>query len=575
MPDELCELADAWLSGTLAERGRDRLEALLRDSAPRQRSFIAYVDLHAQLHWELRGGLKDSRDVDSTSFQQQAVEAEEEVLRDLHEMIRRDRLRSLPPTQKAGRWWAAAAVLLVGLGLAAWTYFGRTGTLGDGELAVLLRGSAMGWADTETAPKIGDPLGAGTLQLDAGFAEIKFRDGALVVLEAPARFEVLAPDRGYLHFGRLVALADAASVGFTLRTGSAEVVDLGTEFGVEVDLDGSTVVQVFDGEVLASIAADGGGLASNDRRRLTAGQALEIAGPERPEPRDVEFSEQRFVRRLPWPDERGAEPNRPFNEPRFQQVHVVPAPAGLAVDGDLSDWDLSGALISRCGRPFGENYYLEAAMMYDEARLYLGAHVGDPSPMHNAVSPRIDPAMAWQGGGLQVRLSVDRKLRWPLQAASRDGARLEGRELTPADANDKLVHLTLWYYEPQRLPCLLLEHGMDFRPSRVNPPGYEGAYRRDADGRGYTVEYAAPWQLLGAGDDPPRAGDRLAANWLAHWSDQTGRLWRGHLLDVVNPADMKKSGGRQWTFMRAATWGKAIYHRRGKLRPETVTSDGP
>src|SRR5262249_19057464 len=131
--------------------------------------------------------------------------------------------------------------------------------------------------------------------------------------------------------------------------------------------------------------------------------------------------------------------------------------------------------------------------------------------------------------------------------------------------SEHLVHLTMWYCKPKEQACLFLEYGMDIHGGRVNPPGYRGAFRKDADGRGYTLEYAIPWNLMSAGDDPPQAGDVLGACWEVHWSDEEGRLWRGKLIDVLNPAE------RGVTYFRAATWGKAIYHRTGHLPKGAVT----
>jgi len=94
---------------------------------------------------------------------------------------------------------------------------------------------------------------------------------------------------------------------------------------------------------------------------------------------------------------------------------------------------------------------------------------------------------------------------------------------------------------------------MDKHRVQVNPPGYQGAFREDVDGRGYTLEYTIPSQLLNTADDPPRAGDELAAMWLVHWSDPAGRNWQGQLIAVMKPNEPG------WNFLRAATWGKAIY----------------
>ena len=122
--------------------------------------------------------------------------------------------------------------------------------------------------------------------------------------------------------------------------------------------------------------------------------------------------------------------------------------------------------------------------------------------------------------------------------------------------------MVLWFYAPEKLPCLHLRYGMEFEGARVNPPGYRGAFREERGG--YAAEYAIPWALLNAEADPPRGGDVLAASWLAHWSGEDGLTWKGQLIDVVNPDE------KGWNFDNAATWGRAIYHPRGGLPEGSV-----
>jgi hypothetical protein len=199
--------------------------------------------------------------------------------------------------------------------------------------------------------------------------------------------------------------------------------------------------------------------------------------------------------------------------------------------------------------------------MYDAKNLYIGAHVGDPAPMCSVIDPNSDPTVGWKGGAVQVRLCTDRVLTWPIDAAAAMARRQPPR---PQDRSDNLVHLTMWYYEPGRQPCLHIAHGMDFHGDVVNPRQARGAFRKDPSGRGYTLEYAIPWELLGCGDNPPRGGDELAGCWNIIWSDDYGRLWKGLLVDGLNPNE------KGFTYQRAQTWGRAIYHKTGNLAPGTV-----
>ena len=126
---------------------------------------------------------------------------------------------------------------------------------------------------------------------------------------------------------------------------------------------------------------------------------------------------------------------------------------------------------------------------------------------------------------------------WPLNAAGapeadRLGVPEAGRR--PQDTSDTIVHMTLWYHQPTTAPQLHLSYGMDFHGEQAHPSGWQGAFRMDPNGQGYTLEYALPWSLLQAGNRPPRDGDVLAANWTVHWSDGDGRQSRGHLVEITN-----------------------------------------
>jgi hypothetical protein len=80
--------------------------------------------------------------------------------------------------------------------------------------------------------------------------EIEFTSGAMVTLEAPAALTAETPMSMTLLRGRMTASVPPPAHGFTVRTPTGDVVDLGTEFGVFVGEKGETETHVFDGEVL-------------------------------------------------------------------------------------------------------------------------------------------------------------------------------------------------------------------------------------------------------------------------------------------------------------------------------------
>ena len=52
---ELSRLVESMCDGTIVSRERDRLELLLENDRDAQLFYVAYLDLHAQVQWMMRG----------------------------------------------------------------------------------------------------------------------------------------------------------------------------------------------------------------------------------------------------------------------------------------------------------------------------------------------------------------------------------------------------------------------------------------------------------------------------------------------------------------------------------------
>lgn len=125
----------------------------------------------------------------------------------------------------------------------------------------------------------GEDLYAGQkYELIDGFAEVTTARGAVAIFEAPARFELLGnPNAIRLHNGKLVGLCEtASSKGFLVLTDSADVVDLGTEFGVEAIVGVGTFTQVMDGEVSLTPSFEGIDSGHRSSTPLFGGQAASV-----------------------------------------------------------------------------------------------------------------------------------------------------------------------------------------------------------------------------------------------------------------------------------------------------------
>jgi hypothetical protein len=116
------------------------------------------------------------------------------------------------------------------------------------------------WVDSASAPKSGDRLRAGqSLQLAGGVVCLEFDVGAKLIVQGPARLTIVSGKQIRLDRGKLAAeIKSKKAHGFTVFTPQGTLVDLGTEFGVEIAPEGSSLVHVFRGKVeFALPTADG------------------------------------------------------------------------------------------------------------------------------------------------------------------------------------------------------------------------------------------------------------------------------------------------------------------------------
>lgn len=126
------------------------------------------------------------------------------------------------------------------------------------------------WTDRATETTLGANVAMGRrYSLAAGLLEITYDSGAKVILQGPVTYEVESAAGGFLSVGKVTARVDKKEERrtkneelpasrssfliphscFAVRTPTAIVTDLGTEFGVEVDKEGGTTSHVFRGSV--------------------------------------------------------------------------------------------------------------------------------------------------------------------------------------------------------------------------------------------------------------------------------------------------------------------------------------
>lgn len=138
--------------------------------------------------------------------------------------------------------------------------------------ATLRRAVDLKWSDGAVRRLEGDVLPNGPLAFEEGVVEIDFFCGATLIVEGPAQLDVESDWSIRVAKGRLRANVPPAARGFVVKAAGSEIIDLGTEFVLEVGAENARV-EVIDGEV----ALRGG---EYDGRHLLTGQSQSLKGTE-------------------------------------------------------------------------------------------------------------------------------------------------------------------------------------------------------------------------------------------------------------------------------------------------------
>lgn len=298
-PQQLQQSIDALLDGQISEADFLKLEAELTVNAQARRLYLQRIELD-----QLLADNYQSDSIDDEGDQTEVVS--DNSSRVVHQ---RWRSRTLLLTVLA-----AAACLLFAAGL-AWQIFGNgtsnlaagPGTAADQEqsaigFAVLSGQDQAVWKDQSF--KQGQLVPSGIQHLEAGLIQLELFSGVQLVIQGNASFAIESPMQVRLLHGKARALVPDAAHGFQLLTSKGQVVDLGTEFAVEVDKSG-TQVEVLEGEVeLHPNVGDMQNLTTGQRRLVDQagqvadqpGEPISVIGPKEMQDRLAEQQDLRLKR---------------------------------------------------------------------------------------------------------------------------------------------------------------------------------------------------------------------------------------------------------------------------------------
>nr|MCU0750450.1 FecR family protein [Akkermansiaceae bacterium] len=176
---------------------------------------------------------------------------------------------------------AMAALIPLAVGIILWGPWRDTRREPGAEvLAITSASQGVKWS-LATQPSAGLKLHAGRIRLASGKLSMTLRGGQIATFAAPSEFQLIDETEIFLHQGNASLRITGDPTPFTIRVPHGEVVDLGTEFSVNVAADGTADVWVFEGKAMVSLTS---GSSKREQQSLIAGQSVRIAQSLAPSP---------------------------------------------------------------------------------------------------------------------------------------------------------------------------------------------------------------------------------------------------------------------------------------------------
>lgn len=211
------------------------------------------------------------------------------------------------------------------------------------------------WGSGMDPLDFGDRLRRGqSIKIESGVLELLLSTGAKVTIEGPAQFETNSALETYLTQGRLAAAAPRMARGYTVITPTAELVDIGTQFGVVVDDTGESELHVFDGDVVARAR---GANKQGSLIHAKQDEAMRFVSSSN-EPERIAFGEQVFVRQVTPQYKPSDLPPLPTSK-KLVQWYAADMCKNATSDGSVGVW---GDLL------VGDNDFADNAWQFDEVR---------------------------------------------------------------------------------------------------------------------------------------------------------------------------------------------------------------
>ncbi len=242
---------------------------------------------------------------------------------------------------------------------------------------------------------------------------------------------------------------------------------------------------------------------------------------------------------------------------------AVKAPGKVVVDGDGADWDFSGEI--RCFRDISirDVYSVKVSAMWDLDALYLFFDWRDPRPLDSRVDPVQDPTRGWVADAEQLRILSGTNMFW-LTCWPYLGT-------TPVVGFEEVDYSKGEFHSTTLVQEWMFKGAGETTVGR----GIESAYKKSADGRGFTHEMKIPWATLKA-QGPAVKKDMLRIGFEFMWGSPQGKGWPAHrFADNMQPGCLS----REFYWVKKDVWGDVICMEKGPAEkrryiPDSATPQG-
>lgn len=293
------------LEGQLDEREFAAFQDLLRNNAEAQDYYLDLLDINVSLRkldWTLEKlGLRSTDVFDrelwsALSYTENNAPAIPVQKQDFapHAFVQKLDVPKSPRHVSRVSLIAVFTSLAAMLLMLAYVYFNPQPN--SASVAVIVDSLDAVWANPSQAPGRGDVICAGDRKhvLVSGTIKIDSLLGPQMIIEGPSLFEFADINKIIMYSGRIFVKVPSNAIGYTVLAPTFSVIDLGTEFGVSVDADGSGDVFMYSGK--ASLVAGTQGQ-TRGSHLLTEGSAKHVFAIDC-QVEDIPFNPTLFVRDL-------------------------------------------------------------------------------------------------------------------------------------------------------------------------------------------------------------------------------------------------------------------------------------